>query len=68
VLEHDTGDYHNDNASDHSPNGSPANGSRFADDDNDAYGRRLLICQSRARLRLVAGMALWPASHFKKQH
>ena len=43
VLEHDTGDYHNDNASDHSPNGSPANGSRFTDDDNDAYGRRLLI-------------------------
>ena len=44
MLEHDARDHHDHNASNHSPNGSPANGSRFADDDdNDAYGRRLLI-------------------------
>ena len=43
MLEHDARDHHDHNASNHSPNGSPANGSRFADDDNDSHGRRLLI-------------------------
>jgi hypothetical protein len=43
VLEHDTRDHYDHNASNHSPNGGPANGSRFADDDNDSHGRRLLI-------------------------
>ena len=47
VLEHDARDYHDHNASNHSPNGSPATGSRFADDDNnDAHGRRLLIAKA----------------------
>jgi hypothetical protein len=42
VLEH-ARDHHDHNASNHSANGSPATGSRFADDDNDSHGRRLLI-------------------------
>ena len=47
VLEHDAGDDHDHNASNHSPNGSPATGSRVADDDNnDAHGRRLLIAKA----------------------
>jgi hypothetical protein len=64
VLEHDARDYHDHNASNHSPNGSPANGSRFADDDNDAYGRRLLIAKARGAIASGAGTALW-ATHFK---
>jgi hypothetical protein len=64
VLEHDARDYHDHNASNHSPNGSPANGSRFADDDNDAYGRRLLIAKAGARLRLLQA---WPCGHLRFQ-
>jgi hypothetical protein len=68
VFEHDARDYHDHNASDHSPNGSPANGSRFADDDHDAYGRRLLIAKAGARLHLLQAWPCGHASHFKKQH
>jgi len=43
VLEHDARDDHDHNASNHSPNGSPATGPRVADDNNNnAHGRRLL--------------------------
>jgi hypothetical protein len=64
VLEH-ARDHHDHNASNHSPNGSPATGSRFADDDdNDAYGRRLLIAKARGAIASGAGTALW-ATHFK---
>ena len=44
MLEH-ARDHHDHNASNHSRNGSPATGSRFADDDDNAYGRRLLIAK-----------------------
>ena len=66
MLEHDARDYHDHNASNHSPNGSPANGSRFADDDNnDAYGRRLLIARA-GRGCVAAGTALAGVSAFQK--
>ena len=45
VLEY-ARDHHDHNASNHSPNGSPATGSRCADDDNNAYGRQLLIAKA----------------------
>ena len=66
VLEY-ARDHHDHDASNHSPNGSPATGSRFADDDNNAYGRQLLIAKA-GRVTAVAGMAGGPSSHFKKQH
>jgi hypothetical protein len=52
------GDHHNHNASNHGYSGTPANGPRFADDYDDAHGRRLLITKSRSRLRLLQA-ALW---------
>ena len=46
VLEY-ARDHHDHNASNHSRNGSSATGSRFADDDdNNAYGRQLLIAKA----------------------
>ena len=70
MLEHDARDYHDHNASDHSPNGSPANGSRFADDDNnDAYGRRLLIAKAeRGCVCCRHGPVAMLRIFFKKQH
>jgi hypothetical protein len=64
VLEH-ARDHHDHNASNHSPNGSPATGSRFADDDNDSHGRWLLITEPVA-VTAVVDTALWAVFPFQK--
>ena len=65
MLEHDARDHHDHNASNHSPNGSPANRSRFADDDNDSHGRRLLI-DGAGRSYRCCSTALWAVFPFQK--
>jgi hypothetical protein len=64
VLKH-ARDHHDHNASNHSPNGGPATGSRFADDDDNAYGRRLLIAKAGC-VWGVAGTALSAIFAFQK--
>jgi len=58
---------HNHNAANHGYNGGAAT-SRFADDDNDAYERRLLIAKAGRGCGCLQARPCGPSARFKKQH